>query len=63
MHRYLDAVISLSIERPDVNHAFLQVSHLVAPPRVLFRPSIALRALPRMLNPRAAFGISKILSG
>ncbi|NIW45138.1 MAG: 2-polyprenyl-6-methoxyphenol hydroxylase-like oxidoreductase [Gammaproteobacteria bacterium] len=51
MHRYLDAVIALATERPEVDRIFAQVAHLLRPVQALFHPRIAFPVLARMLNP------------
>lgn len=50
MHRYLDAVIALATEHPEVDRLLSQVLHLLAPPRVLLHPRIAIRVLAQALH-------------
>lgn len=50
-HRYLDAVIALATEYPEVDHLYAQVAHLIEPAHMLFHPRIALRAFARLFNP------------
>lgn len=45
LHRYLDAVMALATEYPEVDRRFARVAHLVEPAYTLFHPRIALRAL------------------
>ncbi|MGH8630013.1 MAG: NAD(P)/FAD-dependent oxidoreductase, partial [Burkholderiales bacterium] len=47
MHRYLDEVLLLAAERPDVFATFVNVLHLIKPPQALFRPGILTRVLMR----------------
>ncbi len=44
MHRYLARVFAL-FDQPDVIYTFFSVTHLLAPPTALFRPSLLWRAL------------------
>ncbi|MDY6804149.1 MAG: FAD-binding protein [Cyanobacteriota bacterium] len=45
MHRYLDSVLLLGTERPQVWEHFLKVIHMVEPPTSLFRPGILTQVL------------------
>ena len=45
MHRYIDAVLALSVRKPAVRASLLEVLHMVRPPSLLFRPSILLPVL------------------
>ncbi|SEU36441.1 FAD-dependent oxidoreductase [Stigmatella erecta] len=48
--RYMDEVVALAAQRPEVYIAFFSVIHMVSPPERLFHPSILLRVLPRMFR-------------
>ena len=50
MHRYLDLVIQLSVESPQVYQVFLEVLHLVKSPNALFQPYILLRAIKQAIS-------------
>lgn len=50
-HLYLDAVIALATESPEIDELFAQVAHLVEPVDKLFHPRVALRAVGRLINP------------
>jgi len=50
MHRYMDEVLLLAAERPDVFMTFVEVLHLVKPPAMLFRPGILWRAIVRAVG-------------
>lgn len=54
LHWYTDRVFELSAERSDVHGAFLEVMHLTAEPRALFRPGVAFRVLEHTLQSRGA---------
>ena len=45
MHKYLDRVMWLAGENPEVYKAFAEVLHLIKPPTTLFYPGILARAL------------------
>ena len=45
MHRYLDSVLLLGTERPQVWEHFLKVIHMVEPPTSLLRPGILTQVL------------------
>jgi 2-polyprenyl-6-methoxyphenol hydroxylase-like FAD-dependent oxidoreductase len=45
MHRYFDRLIQVALVDPVVSRAFLNVLHLLAPPKVLLQPRIVARAL------------------
>jgi len=47
MHRYMDRVLLLAAERPDVFMTFANVLHLVKPPAALFQPGILGRVMVR----------------
>jgi len=51
MHRYLDAIIALATEHPEVDRPFAQVAHFLKPVHTLFHPRLAIRVLARILNP------------
>ncbi len=51
MHGYVNRVVSLSTEYPDVRKSLLEVFHLIKPPSALFHPSIILRALRQRFQP------------
>ncbi len=51
MHFYVDQVASLAITSRTVDHAFLEVSHLLKSPLVLFRPDIFGRVVLKLLRP------------
>lgn len=47
---YLDQVLALSTEHPDVYCRFLRVMHMVAGPAILFTPSVAARVMSRLVG-------------
>jgi len=47
LHRYLDHVLLAAAEDPRVHRVFIEVLQLLAPPRALMRPSVALAVLRR----------------
>ncbi|MDX1639188.1 MAG: hypothetical protein R3281_14575 [Balneolaceae bacterium] len=49
LHRYLDAVIELVTENPEVAQHFAEVSHLIKPAYQLFHPSILIRLFGRFI--------------
>lgn len=55
MHHYLDVVIALATQYPEVDDLFARVVHLVEPEYMLFHPRIALRAFARLFNPSSFF--------
>jgi 2-polyprenyl-6-methoxyphenol hydroxylase-like FAD-dependent oxidoreductase len=48
-HWYFDRVLVCAAARPDIHLAFMETTHLLKPPTVLLRPSIAWRVLTRGL--------------
>nr|CCD27752.1 FAD-dependent monooxygenase [Stigmatella aurantiaca Sg a15] len=48
--RYMDEVVALAAQRPEVYIAFFSVIHMVSPPEILFHPGILLRVLPRLFR-------------
>jgi flavin-dependent dehydrogenase len=52
IHRYMDQVLLLAAERPDVYATFVRVLHLIEPPRTMFRPGIAGRVATRVIGRR-----------
>ncbi|MBI3974706.1 MAG: 2-polyprenyl-6-methoxyphenol hydroxylase-like oxidoreductase [Chloroflexi bacterium] len=44
-HRYVDRVMEVATEHADVHLIFVEVLHLLRPPRALFRPEVLLPAL------------------
>jgi 2-polyprenyl-6-methoxyphenol hydroxylase-like FAD-dependent oxidoreductase len=46
-HWYLDRVMISAATRPETYQAFLQLTHMIQPPSILLRPSIAWHALAR----------------
>jgi hypothetical protein len=50
---YVDRVLELLHEDPDVYRLYLSVTHFIAPPTVLLRPSLVLKVLARWLKSRA----------
>ena len=49
MHRYMDQVTQLSLDRPDIYRTVVQVIHMVKSPRALFHPQILLSLISQML--------------
>lgn len=45
MHRYIDQVLLLSVEHPEVYQTFGEVAHMVKSPGALFRPAIVTQVL------------------
>lgn len=50
-HWYLDRLMELTSQRPDLVNAFFSVTHLLRPPSSLFHPSLAGPILAHALNP------------
>lgn len=46
--RYMDELLRLAVEQPDVYRTFLDVMHMVQPPGALFRPRLAARVIGRL---------------
>ena len=45
MHKYIDRVMQLSTQKPDVRNTLLQVFSMLLPPTALFRPQILVQVL------------------
>ena len=50
-HRYMDRVLALSLQDIGVRRTFLEVFHMLKPPRALFGPSVVAKVL-RGATPR-----------
>jgi hypothetical protein len=49
MHRYIDAVLALSIRKPAIRASLLEVLHMLRPASLLFRPGILFRVIAKSL--------------
>ncbi|HEY9598774.1 MAG TPA: FAD-dependent monooxygenase [Cyanophyceae cyanobacterium] len=47
---YMDRVLQLSVEHPEVHQTFIEIIHMVKPTTALFQPNILLRVLGRMID-------------
>lgn len=54
MHRYMDEVLQLTINKADVRLRLLEVIHMLKPPATLFQPTIAIQVL------KQAFKLSSV---
>jgi len=50
VQRYMDQVLCLAAERPDVYRRFLHVMHMMAPPTALFAPPVAIQVMTRWVK-------------
>lgn len=50
MHYYLDQVLLLAAQSPDIHKLFLEVMHLLKPPSVFFHPSVLRQVLQRIIK-------------
>ena len=50
MHRYIDQVLMLSVDHPEVYQTFGEVVHMVKPPGALFKPSIVTQVLKQAID-------------
>ncbi len=50
MHRYIDSVVLLSLDHPEVYRTFGEVVHMVKPPASLFHPGILAQVLLQQLS-------------
>ncbi|MGH9940744.1 MAG: NAD(P)/FAD-dependent oxidoreductase [Pyrinomonadaceae bacterium] len=48
MHRYLDEIIQLSTERPEVRRVLMEVFHMLRPPTALFGPGVVRHVVARL---------------
>ncbi len=52
MHRYLDQMGMVAIDRPEVFQTFVEVMHMLKPPTALFQPSIVAEVLKQAVSKR-----------
>jgi len=45
MHRYIDQVLLLALDHPEIYKTFGEVVHMVKPPTALFQPGILAQVL------------------
>jgi 2-polyprenyl-6-methoxyphenol hydroxylase-like FAD-dependent oxidoreductase len=50
MQKYLDRVLLLTAENPEMHKLFLEVMHLLKPPSAFFQPNILLQVLKQAIN-------------
>ncbi|WP_375515630.1 hypothetical protein [uncultured Nostoc sp.] len=50
MQQYLDQVLLLATENPDIHRLFLEVMHLLKPPSVFFHPNVFRQVLQRIIK-------------
>jgi hypothetical protein len=47
MHRYIDRLVAHTTYDKELRKIFLEVLHMLKPPRALFRPAVVAKALAR----------------
>ncbi|MGJ3248748.1 MAG: FAD-dependent oxidoreductase [Elainellaceae cyanobacterium] len=50
MHRYIDQLAVVSLEKPEVFQTFVEVMHMLKPPTALFKPNIAAQVVKQAIS-------------
>ena len=50
MQQYLDQVVLLSVDRPEVYHKYMEVMQLTQPPTILFQPDVMAKILGQIIK-------------